>query len=97
MLILRTNNLIETSLFIPRVRTDYQIPSNETVLYVLNFIDTEGSSNLKIIYSLLPRIFIFGENDYHVNLDAFSELQSEFCDRLHYLSDKDKNWIWRLI
>jgi len=83
-------NLIETSHYIPRVRTDYHIPSNEALLYVLKFIDIEGSSNLKIIYSLLPRIMIFGKKKNYINLGAPRELHSEFYDRLYYLSEKDK-------
>jgi len=49
-----TGNLILASLLIPKARTNYQIPRNETLLHVLNFIDIEGSSNLKILYLLLP-------------------------------------------
>ncbi|OUM60032.1 hypothetical protein PIROE2DRAFT_63384 [Piromyces sp. E2] len=89
-------NIIFAFFVVPKIRVDFQVYSNEALLYVLNFINIEGSSNLKILYSLFSCIIVTEEDEDNNKRYSFSygiprEIKIDFYDRLYYLRYMDLN------
>jgi len=88
-------NLIIASHNVDSERTDYQTPLNETLLYMVKFININGSINLKILYALFPFVITTVKdkknNEYYIfNEKSDTKINSEFSNRLHYMNEKDK-------